>query len=581
MNCRIAKFLSLLVFPLAALAQQMDLGADTWAATDALGRAVPMAEQAGAPRPDHFVGIFYFLWHGANWKRGPYDIGKIFAADPEAMKKPDAAGWGPMGYPHYWGEPLFGYYRSDDPWVLRKHAQMLANAGVDTLIFDTTNAEIYRDTFLKLCEVFAQARRDGVHAPQIVFMVNTKAGETARKIFEALYKPGLFPELWFRWQGKPLLICDPEKADAELKNFFTLRRAHWPFEMVNTKDAWHWEAAFPQPYGFHDDPKKPEQVNVSVAQNLRASDGKVTNMSHGDARGRGFHDGMQDGSRTAIDRGLNCDEQWRRALQLDPPFVMVTGWNEWIAGRFNSQGPLTFVDQFNEEFSRDIEPMNGGHGDNYYYQFVAGIRRYKGARAVTPVQSRHISIDGDFSDWSGVQPEFRDAAGDAAPREFSGIGTSGVYTNKTGRNDIVAAKVSVDASNVYFYVRTAAKLSQSTDRDWMTLLIDADITRETKRLGFDHMIYRGLFGKDAYYLLAWDENHWSFPLPVQSSVSGNEIELAFPRNWISLRGFPKEIDFKWIDNIRSDWSANDFTLSGDAAPDDRFNYRARLAIPAN
>ena len=40
--------------------------------------------------------------------------------------------------------------------------------------------------------------------------------------------------------------------------------------MVNTPYAWHWEATYPQPYGYTDDPKKPEQVNVSVAQNLRA-----------------------------------------------------------------------------------------------------------------------------------------------------------------------------------------------------------------------------------------------------------------------------------------------------------------------
>ena len=34
------------------------------------------------------------------------------------------------------------------------------------------------------------------------------------------------------------------------------------------------------------------------------------------------------------------------------------------------------------------------------------------------------------------------------------------------------------------------------------------------------------------------------------------------------------LDFKWADNIQQtgDWS--DFTLNGDAAPDDRFNYRA-------
>ena len=105
--------------------------------------------------------------------------------------------------------------------------------------------------------------------------------ETQGKLYEDLYKPGLHADLWFRWRGKPLLICNPREADTEVKEFFTLRRAHWPFTIVNTPYAWHWEAAYPQVYGYTDDPNRPEQVNVSVAQNLRISDGLPTNMSEG------------------------------------------------------------------------------------------------------------------------------------------------------------------------------------------------------------------------------------------------------------------------------------------------------------
>jgi hypothetical protein len=571
---------------LAALAggaahAQGELLADTWAATDALGRSLPVAEQVGAPRTNRTVGIFYFLWHQTWSKYGPYDVSRILAADPDARQKPDTAGWGPPGVPHYWGEPLFGYYRNDDPWVLRKHAQLLANAGVDTLIFDTTNAAIYREMFLKLCKVFEQARRDGVRAPQICFMVNTKAGATARNIYEALYKPGLHRDLWFQWQGKPLLLCDPKEADPELRAFFTLRAAHWPFTLVNTQDAWHWEATYPQPYGYTTDPQKPEQVNVSVAQNLRASDGKVTNMSDGNARGRGFHDGRQDASRAAIDRGANCEEQWRRALQLDPPFVMVTGWNEWIAGRFTHGGALTFVDQYNEEFSRDIEPMKGGHGDNYYYQLVANIRRYKGARPPPPVQPQPIAIDGRFDDWAAVQPEFRDPPGDALPRAFPGIGHSGAYTNLTGRNDLVAAKVSVDTTNVYFHIRTAAKLTPPTDPNWMLLFIDAGGRADTGWLGFDFVVGRGGARNGRTSL---EKNtggyHWSHVADVPCAIGEKEIELAIPRTALGVRTLPAEIRFKWSDNIQQTGDASDFTLNGDSAPDDRFAYRALLpALP--
>ncbi len=242
-----------------------------WPATDALGRKLPMSEEVGLPRPGRFAGIFYFLWHdqrhGESPSGGPYDIAKILAQDSGALQKPDSPLWGPIGMFHYWGEPLYGYYLSDDVWVLRRHAELLAAAGIDTLIFDTTNAQTYRDTYLKLCQVFRQVREEGGQTPQIAFMVNTEAGQTAQKIFHDLYEPGLYKELWFYWQGKPLMLCDPAAASPELKNFFTLRAAHWPFTLTNTPNAWHWEATYPQPYGFVDDPNKPEQVNVSVAQN--------------------------------------------------------------------------------------------------------------------------------------------------------------------------------------------------------------------------------------------------------------------------------------------------------------------------
>ncbi|MCL5096406.1 MAG: hypothetical protein M1608_02510, partial [Candidatus Omnitrophica bacterium] len=258
-----------------------------WPATDALGRSLPVPEEAGPPRPGRFVGIFYFLWHNQRggkcpYADGPYDVAKILQSDPDALEKPDSPLWGPIGMYHYWGEPLYGYYLSTDPWVLRRHAQLLADAGIDTLIFDTTNAETYPEVYTRLCEVFERIRQEGGRTPGIVFMVNTRAGETAEKIFHDLYQKGRYSELWFRWQGKPLLICDPAEASPQVRQFFTLRRAHWPFNLTNTPYAWHWEATYPQPYGYTDNPNQPEEVNVSVAQNLRQKDGKVTNMSAGD-----------------------------------------------------------------------------------------------------------------------------------------------------------------------------------------------------------------------------------------------------------------------------------------------------------
>ena len=90
-----------------------------------------------------------------------------------------------------------------------------------------------------------------------------KAGETAQQIYDDLYKPGLYRELWFHLAGQAAADLRPAAGRARrCKAFFTLRAAHWPFTLVNTPYAWHWEATYPQLYGYTDDPAKPEQVNV-------------------------------------------------------------------------------------------------------------------------------------------------------------------------------------------------------------------------------------------------------------------------------------------------------------------------------
>lgn len=555
-----------------------------WPATDGLGRKVPLAEEVGPPRPDRFVGIFYFLWHQHAEVRqtggeGPYDVAKILKADPDALRKPDSPLWGPIGTYHYWAEPLFGYYRSQDPWVLRRHAMLLADAGIDTLIFDATNALTYPEIYRALCDVFEQVRREGGRTPQIAFMVHTEAGKTAQKLFDELYRPGLHRDLWFQWDGKPLLLCDAAQASPELRAFFTLRRAHWPFELVNTHLAWHWEATYPQPYGFTDDPNRPEQVNVSIAQNLRQQDGKVTNMSDGDARGRSFHDGRQDTAPGAVNWGHNAREQWRRALELGPPFVMVTGWNEWIAGRWGKpDGPIVFVDQYDQEFSRDIEPMRGGHSDHYYWQLVANVRRFKGAPPLpTPSPPVTIHIDRSFAQWETVSPAFSDHVGESAPRDHAGIaGTH--YTNRTGRHDLELMKVAHDRETVYFYLRCRAPLGSDPELAGLWLLLDLDGHRSTGWEGYEVLIgRRGWAGQDVAVERPALNGSWSWHEEGTGKHrrEGNELHLAIPRRTLGPEppSTALAIDFKWVDNARQPGNVVDFLVDGDAAPEGRFNFR--------
>lgn len=550
-----------------------------WPATDALGRSLPLSEEVGRPKPDRFVGIFYFLWNGQHdaSQEGPFDVSKIMAAHPDALATPTAPPWGPEGQMHFWNEPLFGYYQNADPWVLRRHAHLLADAGVDVLIFDTTNRVTYKEVYMKLCEVFAEVRAAGGHTPQITFMTNTQAGATADELYNDLYGAGLYEDLWFRWEGKPLLIVDPEQASDTVKSFFTLRKAHWPFEMVNTEKAWHWEAAYPQPYGFAEDPDVPEQVNVSVAQNLNVEAGKVTDMSRGNARGRNFHQGAIDTRPDALLHGFNFAEQWTRAWELDPPIVMVTGWNEWIAGRYKRDGlPVAFVDQFDAANSRDIEMVKGGHGDNYYYQLIDGIRRYKGVPKLPPASGPvTIAINEDFGQWAVVEPVYTDAPDDTVARDHAGVNKLH-YTNTTGRNELVRFQVARDADNVYFHAETANDLTPAAAPNWMHLLIDADQNPATGWLGYDFLVSgNGLHRHVAPEAGAPVRFSWVKVQDIPRHIGGRELHLAIPREALGLPTGDAlmGIDFKWADHLQDPNDPMDVYVSGDVAPDGRFSYR--------
>jgi len=513
-----------------------------WPAIDAVGRTLPMPPEVGPPRADRTVAMFYFLWLEAG-RPGPFDVSKILAADPRAMQTPTAPPWGPLYSPHHWGESLFGYYIGDDEAVLRKHAQMLADAGVDVIIFDTSNRVTYRHNYLKLFEVFRQMRLAGNRTPQIAFLApfgDPRA--TVNELYTQIYAQGIYDELWFRWAGKPLILADPAQVDAAPHGFFTFRKPQPDyFQGPTAPDMWSWLEVFPQ-HVFQNSRGQKEQMSVGVAQN--AVGGRLGSMSEPGSRGRSFN-------------GDNYAQQWEHALKQDPRLIFITGWNEWIAGRFDEfngiKTPPMFVDEFDQEHSRDIEPMKGGHGDNYYYQTINYIRRYKGMPVIPPVQPQPITIDGKFADWKEVQPEFLDTVGDPMHRNHPGWGKAGPYVNRTGRNDIVCAKVSCDATHIYFYVRTKDRLTPSTDPNWMILLLDSDADPRTGWLGYDRIIRPGVTPD------------------VPFKASGNELELALPRAMVR-----NKFDFKWIDNIVPQGDGSCFTLDGDAAPNDRFNYRAEL-----
>ncbi|MBO4868607.1 MAG: hypothetical protein J5585_02720, partial [Clostridia bacterium] len=98
---------------------------------DGLGRVLLTNAEVGDVREDRTVGIFYSSWHGTFAEDGYVAVNNQEILD----KYPDIdvnnyndKRWSTAHY-HFWNEPIYGYYSGNDTWVIRKQAELLADAG--------------------------------------------------------------------------------------------------------------------------------------------------------------------------------------------------------------------------------------------------------------------------------------------------------------------------------------------------------------------------------------------------------------------------------------------------------------------
>ena len=541
---------------------------------DELGRVFTV-QLPDSPKPekDRLVGMFYFSWLAQHGKNGPYDITKIVRNYPEAVNDSKHPAWGPLQAFHHWGESIFGYYTSDDAWVKRKHVQMLTDAGVDFLIIDATNASPYIEQSLQLMSILNEYQKSGWNVPKMVFYTNSASGNTIAKLYQEIYAKDLYPNLWFHWDGKPMIVGHPEECSDEIKAFFRIKKSQWPNEGKFHDDGFPW-IAFERPqHVFVNANGENEVINVSVAQHngtIRFSSsafyGDQTNWT------RSFHDGKNDPDHDAFKYGYNFQEQCEHALKADPKIVFITGWNEWIAMRFNGPGkePIMFVDLCDANSSRDIEPMIGGFGDNYYMQTIEFIRRYKGVQPLQSVKKTAITINvnGDFSQWDKIETIFKDYTGDTTDRDVQGYGDLH-YENRTGRNDFETMKVCEDKDNLYFYVKTVAPISEPRKK-WMSLFIrTGNATKENSWEGYDFVVNRekpGVLERSGGY---W---RWTNVSNLEMKCKGNELQLAIPKKALGITDeMEVQLQFKWADNYQ-DNNVYSFYTDGDAAPIGRLNF---------
>lgn len=299
------------------------------------------------PPPERLVGIAYSTWHRDTHWTG------------------------------VWGSPLLGYYRSDDRAIIRKHAEWLADAGVDFIWIDWSNDLDYDPQVTRgrpdfdMIEgatraIFEEYAKLPKH-PRISIFIGcpgapeaVKDGRLTRKadqIYRQYVTNPVFRPLLQDYLGKPLLVVyvgtpspfqngepdwnDPRFTVRWMTGFITQQPNLRTADLVSKYGYWSWEDRGKQTYAVYKG--RPEAMVVTACWR---SDPQCP--SPGRRNGQTFR------------------EQWARAREIGPKFAMVVSWNEWVLS-----------EQPSAEISKDLEPSRE-YGKLYLHLLKEEIAKFKG-----------------------------------------------------------------------------------------------------------------------------------------------------------------------------------------------------------
>ncbi len=542
-----------------------------------------------------YVGMFFFVhlgFHGNH--KGIYDISTMAADNYDAFFNASVnSALSPVGMAHYFAKPIWGYYDSDDTWVMRRQIEMLTMAGVDFLALDTTNDELYEDTVITLLGIIKEYRTQGWNAPRVLFYINSNAAENTRKAYDTFYKNGEWSDCWFAPNGKPMIVTvtaanggasdqGTSKAvtDSELLEFFEIKESQWPNKTQVAEGVPWIDFAYPQT--IHRG-KTGNWINVSVTQHSQTV--RMSDMQANRGRGYDYATAQFDSANNDSEHmreGPNIEAQWQtvfdNADEID--YVLVTGWNEWVAQK-NNRGTTVnpvydMVDLFNEEYSRDIEPMEGGYGDNFYLQLVRNIRKFKyGDYDSDGYFDSKLGVinPSDFSEeqWKNALT-YLDFKGECVARNFAGFPGAGVYTDDTNRNDIVKISVTRDYKNLYFRIETAAPITAANgDAGWMNLLIGTADGGEYGAMGLQYAVNRLISGNITRIMKYKSSTQFEIAGSGEIYTQGCVMQLSLP---VSAFGFGSDVrfEFKVCDNVGATAQISDYYTKGDSAPIGRLTY---------
>ena len=616
-----------------ALEDKFDATINSIVSTDVYGRSFDEGDVATS---DKKVGMFYFVWHGMHVDNGIFDVTKLMQTEEGtqilwAQDETDKT-VSPLNEFHYFSEPLYGYYCSDDPWLLARHIELLTMNGIDYISLDLTNISIYEKNVRAVLEALLKYQKQGWKVPLVTsFTTGTDISlnhpQRVLDFYNIFYADPRYDSLWFRDDatGKPIIAIDRANYYGNLNAIVTanlkIRNTIWPYDrQASIYDDASWlDWTYPQRVYENSDGN---YMSVSVAQHVAGSFGVSVNpnikddpnvrtqyaemfnrfdtggeTNYDSNRGRGWDYSLNKNVKENVFKGTNLETQWENAINpensIDEAFV--TGWNEWVAyklkfehlhggdprldeiyGKYYDQ--VSFCDQCDEEFSRDLEMTKGGYGDNFYLQNMRLTRKFKFDSQVK-YAGEYASASLTNLNWENAR-EYLDFTEEAFARDFDRADHKEKYTNNTNRNDIKATRMSHDGNNLYIQIETNNNII--IDRDAsnnLNVLLSIKDSELPAWEGYNFILNRNPLtsshGMTNLEKVATDgEFAFEEVAECKTYLKDNVVSISIPLDKLGLKDVSDfTIDFKVADGVSDMSDMMNYYIDGDVAPIGRLNYR--------
>jgi hypothetical protein len=364
------------------------------------------------------IGVFYHTWHCPS-SQDVHDVSKCLAGQeawPPWPSDPNAQ------TPFWWGEPAGGYYcLTNNTALLTQHAEMLRDMGADFVFVDVTNHNYNTSTLCAAPEAMiiepfttlVNVWKSIPGAPKLVPWVPVSDCPTylppsacnqpdntymVYSMLDLLAGTGMA----FEYQGKPLLLITENSiypaSDARLaalSSNYTIRKM-WAFEPDGTEKWSYLE-------NCNESPLEGQPCNQRIA----VKNGAGEQFPIATAYGADYM--SHTNTATPKHYGKTLRKQFETLLDNpEIPIATITGWNEWLTGRWPCGSPACdcsnafdstygcFLDQFTDEYNRDIEPANNATGDYYYRLVQSCISLFRAGKRCTPDNANDLCC-GDYT----------------------------------------------------------------------------------------------------------------------------------------------------------------------------------------